>query len=120
MAITIAFLQQLPLATTRVTRRQQSFYLAIAGDTPAATVRNHVWNCGLRGARSGDAHFTRRTAPLGISRPRFRRPGCRAEWTLGDTQMRGTHCGTHKTRAEGTGIGFPWRQPHALGHAWHG
>ncbi len=46
MAITIAFLQQLPLATTRVTRRQQSFYLAIAGDTPAATVQNM---CGIVG-----------------------------------------------------------------------
>src|SRR5712691_654134 len=46
MAITIAFLQQLPLAATRVTRRQQSFYLAIAGDTPAATVQNM---CGIVG-----------------------------------------------------------------------
>src|SRR5437879_9553761 len=46
MAITIAFLQQLPLPATRVTRRQQSFYLAIAGDTPAATVQNM---CGIVG-----------------------------------------------------------------------
>src|SRR5947199_8661367 len=57
MAITIAFLQQLPLATPRVTRRQQSFYLAIAGDTPAATVQNNWGMLGYVGRAQATTIF---------------------------------------------------------------